>query len=342
MDPVRSNQRQWVITRRPWLLWTVCAGFVIAGLIALFNGEVVIALCLWVPSVLPLLISEIATCILDQDDGLVTLKRRSLWRSVVREIPFAEILAVTVEQSYDSDNGTTYRVVFMLRSGERVPFSSYYSSDQKYKRKLAQQLADFIGAARGQPVQAALDGVVSSAWTGTTEDVPWQIDCIADQEVAPTLRWFTAVTRLPGHFLLLVPVATTGKSASIPVKGILASAARLMYRQYFKLLSFDAQEVPGLDQAVTLNELDERLKRHFVALTSDPAAAWGWLNVDMAELLADWVARHPPKTGKATNLLGVLVSPRGLWLSFRADRRTEGQVEEVAQLGAALVHAQQL
>ncbi|MBN1260018.1 MAG: hypothetical protein JXB35_04980 [Anaerolineae bacterium] len=283
-----------------------------------------------------LLFSERSICTLDQDMRQLTLTRTRIWRTTVQEIPFNDIQAIVVERSRDSDGGSTYRLVIVLKSGDQAPLSGYFTSGRRGYQKQAQQMTDFINQTyTAQPVQASLDGTIRVSKEGTTDGVPWTLEILSVDDGVPTTRWFAARGGLPGHFLLLMPAV--GPNAAMPMQGVLASVARFAYRQYLRLLRLDVEELPGLEHAVTLSNLDERLSAHYTALTSDALAGEAWLTPRRVDAIAGWLAQHPFRQRDASEHLVVVVAPRGVWLIFQADIHEDVYVQEITRLGVSLV-----
>jgi hypothetical protein len=125
----------------------------------------------------------------------------------------------------------------------------------------------------------------------------------------------------------------------MPTSGLMASAARFMYRQYLKMLYLQPEDLPGLDQAVTLPHIEARLAAHYTALTSNVTAAAAWLSTEVSALLIDWQQRNPLKTNAGAGMPYVVITPRGLWIIFFRNCYQDADLAQIAQLGAGLVQA---
>jgi len=89
------------------------------------------------------LFGGITTLDLDRSSGLLTVSKRSLISDSVSEHLLSDLQGAEIESS-----SSTYRVVLRLRESKPIPITSYYSSGYKGKKKLADELQEFIGAAK--------------------------------------------------------------------------------------------------------------------------------------------------------------------------------------------------
>jgi hypothetical protein len=288
-----------------------------------------------------LLFAEYVSLTLDQNRGLAILTRRRVWRVTRREIPFDEVQTVAVDQSRSSDgSGPTYRALIVLKSGERVPVTNHWSSGRRRTQKLVQQISDHMSQSRLTPIDPALDGIVQVTKDGETAGIPWKIELFSANDNTPVTRWFTIEDRLRNGFLMLIPAASGAKPTAMPTGGLAGAAARFMYRHYLKMLYLRPEDLPGLDQAVTLPNSDRQLAAHYTAVTSTPADAAAWLNATASALLIDWQQRNPLHTGAGAGMPYVVITPQGLWLIFFNNAYQDEKLAEIAGLGAALVRAQ--
>ncbi len=112
-----------------------------------------------------------------------------------------------------------------------------------------------------------------------------------------------------------------------------------MYRQCLKMLYLRPEDLPGLDQAVTLTNIDARLAAHYTILTSAPEAASVWLKAEVLALLIDWQQRHPLHTSAGAGMPHLVITPHGLWLIFFHNLYGDENLAEITRLGVALVRA---
>jgi hypothetical protein len=344
MNTSRAASRTATIRIFPWFMVLAAAGilFVLAWAVAhdqltLF-WLAVISIALGVM----LFFGEAVSLAFDQDRGVAILTQRRVWRVRRREIPFDAVHAVAVDENKSSDgSGATYRALIVLKSGERVPLTTQLTSGRRGAEKLVKQIADHISQGRLTPIDPALDGVVRVVQEGVTAGVPWQVEMFTANDNTPVTRWFSIEDRLLTGFLLLIPTASGAKPATMPTSGLMASAARFMYRQYLKMLYLQPEDLPGLDQAVTLPNIEARLAAHYTALTSNVTAAAEWLNQPVGTLLLDWQQRNPLKTNAGAGMPYVVITPRGLWVIFFRNCYQDADLAQIAQLGAGLVQAHQ-
>ncbi len=93
-------------------------------------------------------VGQVVTCRFDKTLGSMTLKRQGLLGTKVTEHLIRQILDVRVEESTDSDGDSTYRVSFKLKSGDRLPLTSYYSSGKESKQQTADRIRRFLNLSR--------------------------------------------------------------------------------------------------------------------------------------------------------------------------------------------------
>ncbi len=93
-----------------------------------------------------LFISDL-TMIADRPSQTLWLEYRSVLKTSVKEIPFAEIAEISVERSRRRKRGRTriiYRILVTLQNGKTIPFRSYYASVPNEKEKQVSALRAFI------------------------------------------------------------------------------------------------------------------------------------------------------------------------------------------------------
>lgn len=85
----------------------------------------------------------VVTCTLDKTLNIMTIERRNFFSAKVHEHSLQEIADVQVEE-YNGSEDTTYRISFLLTSGECIPLTKYYSSDWKNKHEWANYIRNFL------------------------------------------------------------------------------------------------------------------------------------------------------------------------------------------------------
>lgn len=83
------------------------------------------------------------TCVFDKSLNTLIIKRRDILGTKVIEHGFREIKDVLVEESTDSE-GSTYRVIIVLVSGDRLPLTSHYSSGGESKQETVSCIKSFL------------------------------------------------------------------------------------------------------------------------------------------------------------------------------------------------------
>jgi hypothetical protein len=326
----------------PWLFALFAAGLLFVLSWAVVNEQLTPLWLAVIAGVLGVLLffGEYVTLTFDHDRHVATLTQRRVWRVRRREIRFDEVHTVAVDESRSTDgSGASYRALMVLKSGEQVPLTSQWITGRRGAERLVKQIAEHFSQSRFTPIEPALDGRVRVAKEGETAGVPWQVEMFTANDNTPVTRWFSIGDRLPDGFLLLIPAASGAKPAAMPASGLMASAARFMYRQYLKMLYLQPEDLPGLDQAVTLPNIEARLAAHYTALTSNVTRAAEWLNQPVGTLLLDWQQRNPLKTNAGAGMPYVVITPRGLWVIFFRNCYQDADLAQIAQLGAGLVRA---
>ena len=334
------TDHQWTIRFIPWLI-IVIAIVLGAPMTWLFIKEqscgAVIGLLVVIAVVLGL--GEYVTCQLDQDRRLITIQRASILHRTQQELSFDDVHTVSVQKvSSTGGDGPTYRLVFVLKSGDSIPLTSYTSSGKNGKEKLANKIIDYMNQAGGSPVMEALDGVVRIEKEGVTDGIRWQIDFVMNNDQIALTRWHTTDANFLGGFLLIVP--TVGAKNGAMPDGLFGTAMRYFYGQYLRLLDLREQDLPGFDKAEVLPGNQFGLEKYFSILTSNSVIAKNWLDSGRARQLAAWCQANPLKAGSAASNPHIIVTVRDLRLVYRGRFNQEHQISEIARLGAALTKAE--
>ncbi len=108
-----------------------------------------------------LFFAETGTCTLDAAQRRVFIRQSRIWRRKQWDFSFDDLQHVSVERarSLNATHSATYRLVFILKSGDRLHLTSYLAAGKSGKDRQAQQITAFIDQQRSHPVGAALDGV---------------------------------------------------------------------------------------------------------------------------------------------------------------------------------------
>lgn len=329
-------ERQWTLRIFPWLAIIICVVLIVPMVWIMvkdgFSCGIFVTFLVVIAVLLAL--SEVVTCEFDLDRRMVTLQRRHLWSNKQHEFSFDDVHTVSVQRSdSSSDGGSTYSVLFVLKSGERIPLTNYSSSGKRSKEKLAQKITAYINQGRISPVNEALDGVVRIAKEGVTDGVNWQMLFVTNNDHVPLTRWQTTDTRFTEGFLLIVP-ASGAQTMSMP-GGMLGSVVRFFYSQYLRMLDLNEHDLPGFDKAEVLQGSAMGLESRFTVVTNHTFAAKSWLTPQKARQLTAWSKTSPLGKGAASDP-HIVVTANGMWLVLRGNYREERQMDEITRLGAAI------
>lgn len=154
-----SDRNKLIVEERPILFAVILAGFILvfagAGVVALFQGEVLVALlCAGGVAFIWLFVHVFVRrvqVIFDRENGLIDIRRKSLRRQTRRTLPLAVLKRAQIAESYSSD-GSTYRVELVLAPGHNdgpLPLTNYYSSGEIPKRVVANAINALIDGADG-------------------------------------------------------------------------------------------------------------------------------------------------------------------------------------------------
>jgi hypothetical protein len=83
------------------------------------------------------------SCTFDRENGSFTLVRSMIRSSQVIRCKINDILAVDIESQSDQES-TTYRLILLLTSGERLPLTRSLTNGRKDKQQLAAQIQQFL------------------------------------------------------------------------------------------------------------------------------------------------------------------------------------------------------
>ncbi len=351
------------LTVRDWpiLFWIFGTALLVEGItffLPLAEGQA----AFWVRAVLVLaglailLFSPVLTVTADRVTQTLTITHRSPLRAKQRELLFSQIDSIDLDYSRGSRGGTTYRIVVTLKSGETIPFHSYYSSGAYGMQKKVNRLRSFLGMepldfsfsgmfrratqeaqAQYQQQQEAMTG--SEAEIHESNEVRWQVQTVA-YGGQPVTRWFSSDTCLPDGFVYITQLAEGQK---ISGGGLLGGLAGMLYKQSLNVYGFGAEDTPGIEAAEVLDGIDPDLDRAFSIYTNVPARAQQILNSQSAAALVDWARRYPLKTinigTHVFSQLAVMFSPQGVYVCSLGTMIPEA-VDEMTRLGAELVKSQ--
>jgi|GEM_PF-959205 len=96
-----------------------------------------------------LLLSKVVVCDFDKSMGQLRLTRNGLLGHEEHQYRLQDIIQAQLQRSSGGSsrrgrNQATYRVAIVLRSGESVPLTSYYSSGRSDKQRTVEQLRQFL------------------------------------------------------------------------------------------------------------------------------------------------------------------------------------------------------
>jgi hypothetical protein len=328
------------------ILMLAIAGFTALGA----RGDWSISLIAGAAGVLFMLFATTLVVEADRANGTLTIRRMSLVRRFVREIPIQNIAAIQLESSHGSTS--TYRIVVITRDNETIPFRSAYSSGTAAKEAKAKKLREFLGVGGADMSLGGVFQRISSVakevyqekqedLTGpaaeehVTEGIHWKTQTVAFGGTAVT-RWFSPDQQCPDGFVFVAQKVVGQPTAA---GGLLGGMNKLFYHGIIGVYGFGGEDTPGMDSAMLLASFDPQLDPHFTVFTSDPQAARQYLAWSVAAL-ADWATRYPLKQvqpgGQLFGQLIVMICPRGTYVASMGNMIPEA-VQELADLGVALL-----
>jgi hypothetical protein len=348
-------QQDELIREYPIGLWIPAFIFFAGGIFTYFRrfpvgisiGGVVIGLLLVV-------LSTVLVVRLDRGGRVLVVQHVGLVKRSIQELTVSEIQAVVVQQSQnrDRDSSPSYRVVIVMEAGEVVPLRSYYSSGYQSKEETAQRLRAAIGVeGHDQAPQGVLDmasQLVQGVYQGSgevlgemeeqeTNGVRWQIQTVT-LGASPVTRWLSKDFTYPDQFLYLVQKIENKDSGGI----VMNLMGKTLMRQSLSINGFTDADLPNIEDAVVLDEVDDRLDKFFMGYASDALDAPGLINTWVVDPLITWAEAHPMRQGKMQRedfyQLAVLFSPNGVYLSCLGEM-TEEETEQFANLGVEVVRA---
>jgi hypothetical protein len=352
---MNQYQQDELIREYPISLWIPAFIFFAGGIFTYFRrfpigvsiGGVAIGLLLVV-------LSMVLVVRLDRGGRVLTVQRIGLVRRSIQELAVSEIQAVVVQQSQnrDRDSGPTYRVVIVMENGEAVPLRSYYSSGYQSKEETAQRLREAIGVeGHDQTPQGVLEmasqfvqGVYQPDGVGLgemeeqeTNGVRWQMQTVA-LGASPVTRWLSKDFTYPDQFLYLVQKIENKDGGGI----VMNLMGNTLMRQSLRIYGFSDADLPNIEDAVVLDEVDNRLDKYFMGYASDELDAPGLINTWVVDPLLTWAEAHPMRQGRKQredfSQLAVLFSPNGVYLSCLGEL-TEDETEQLVNLGVEVVRA---
>lgn len=343
--------KQHILTERPWLFWIMGLVFGGLGIWLLFTPEmtskIIAAVFIGIGLLLGVLLAATTRLSLDQARGVLEIDYHYLYRRAHKEIPLDELASIDIERSHSSDSGYTYRLVFVMRSGEVIPLHSYYSSGYLGKQRMADQIRQAVGmpAYHEQLAQAAhslirphIPAPIPER-SGVTNGVAWKIET-RYYGAMPVTRWISQDFSLPGDFLLLAQNIPGMKSPG----GLMKAISGLFLRQFASIYGFSEGDLPGMNQARIIEQTDSRLAAYFTAISSSPDRLFRLLHPWVTTPLINWAAKRPLRQAasetEATGQLAMLIGPSGVILALFQDASGES-LEELVNTGAEVVRSLQ-
>jgi len=346
---------QLVFVSRPIAAWITAGILVISASYLFFQGvmSVIFGILLAV-GILILLFFPVTT--ISADRFTRTLKRtsRAVLRQKTVEIPFNEIKDFEVEtrQSYSSKRGhsTTYRLMAVKTSGERVPLEDLFSNSYDDKARKARELSRFLDLPGWEDkstnlfqetVQAQVEATAIPALEkeGTTSGVNWKIS-VHTVGGKPVTHWISEDYTCPGNFLLIAQ--KPANSQSFGGGGLLGNLMTLVYQQILGMYGFLPSDTPGIATASPVPTGDSQFDSNFATLTNDQHFGHSLLNVWTIKPFTGWAAKYPMKTVTTNNQVGqlaVLYSPRGVQAAVLGSLPAT-EFDELIAIGVEAVRAQ--
>ncbi len=345
----QSSERL-VITEYPIVFWLIGGVALLFSLVIIpkKDGLVPGMGALTVALLFLVVFATITTIICDRPSGQISIRSRSLLRKSVKEYLFTDISSIEVESTHTHghNQSPTYRIAFILITGESVPLHSYYSSGYFAKAKKANRLSEFMGLQGPslhpenilQTLKQALVHPFQQVQQGETSGVSWAIET-STYGASPITRWVSSGYQSPGQFLLIVQKPE--QSRGMPGAGFLSGLSSLLYRQLISMYGFAAEDTPGVESAQVVPLPSPGLGDHFTAYSSFPQAVQQIVTPWVTNLLDEWPRRYPMRLIQRAEpglpgQLTVLFSPQKLYLVVfgAAD---EQQTQELIQLGTGLI-----
>ena len=355
------DENHLVMKKYPILEWIFGLIFIGVGIwVALQpDGLITGIIAIAVGVLFGVILASINTVIIDKTQGVFTIRQRKIYQNKVNEIPLSDVDTIDLETHRSLNKGrtsTTYRLVVLTRSGERVPLTSSYSSGYLGKANQAKKLREFLtgqkeslmqaamGPTLGRAVQQAAVAQSGPSQPGTTDGVTWRLDTVTFGAI-PVTRWIFDQLAFPGQFLLLAqkPKGSGNLFGSGQPSGLLGGLSQMVYRQLVSMYGFNEYDTPGLDAAQPLTGVDANLDDNYASLTSDPYGARQLLTPWSVMPLVNWAQQHPLKriqTGGAGQVgqIVALFSPNGLYVCAMGLTRPE-MGEPIKRLGIDIVRS---
>jgi hypothetical protein len=357
---------------REYPIALIITGLCLLGAAVFFyfkNAGLIPVIILGLISLLVLLVfATVTTITIDKNQGLFSISKHSVLLHKRQDIPLHEIANFEIEatRSHSSsshhNHQTTYRIVMVKTSGEKVPLQGYYSSGYGDKAQKARQYCEFLNLPGWEDkptnlIQAAMQAQVNltrqvpqaapqgpdgaSQEKGVTSGVSWWIErhAIGGQ---PVTRWVSSDFCLPGSFLLISQ--KPHGSSSLGGGGFLAGLVKMALQQVIGMYGFLPSDLPGFEQANALPSSGGQLDQDYSLMSNDPYSTSRLLNSYLLNYLATWAQRHPMGNITRPNQLGqlvVLFSPRATYVAALGTL-TKEQLDEIIALSAAIVQSQSL
>jgi len=336
MTPQTPSTQQYTIRIFPWFIALltvfICGSF---GWALLKTGISYIAiLAILIMLAVVAIFAEVITCKLDRQRQTFTIIQARIWRIRRHEINFADIHTISVERSSDTDGGSTYRVLFVLHTGDSVPLANISSSGKRSKARLAQKIAAYINQSGGVHVQLALDGVVRISQDGETDGKSWQITFVKDNDSLSHTIWETRAMAFSPGFLFIVPASGSFKGNISD--GLAGKWVQKFYQRYnLSVLDVKPGDLPNFRDAEIIPGEEAGLNG-FTLVTTSPGLAKSWLTSHRINQVTAWQTSNTLSSNKAASAPHILVSPQGFRIAFRGNFNQMHEVNQIASLGAGL------
>lgn len=357
MNNPPDPSHQLVIEDRPYAIWFLSVVLIMtAGFVYLTSHSIfMMILFVSIGLLLTIFFASVNTINADRVHHILTIHSRSFIQASSESYPFDEIAGFEVENSMRRSgrrsNNSTYRLVLVKTSGERIPLRGFYTSGYNGKGRNAQALNDYLNLPGreenptnmfGLPFhsQAGINPDPTLSKEGITSGVTWRIETHGVGERLVT-RWISTDFTCPGNFLLVMQMPK-----EIPIKvggeGLVNNFILLIYKKFLGLYGFLPGDTPGFDSAETVKINNERFTKTYYTLTSEQTFGQSTLNDWTVIPLKNWADRHPMQNVSADEQVGqlaVMYSPRGLQAAILGNPSDE-ILDDLIWLGVELVKAQ--
>lgn len=353
--------RKRIIRDVPYMMWVFGLGVIGVGIYGFITNFLPMIPRLIVIGVglSMFLLPSILNVYVDRSRRILSIERKKILGGKEVEVQIDKIERIFVDRRVrrdsDGDRSTSYQVILILDTGERVPLRNSYSSSRRKQQKFAEIIREEIGLDHVDHAPESIGEALAMAMhltpVGEQESVTgiapgehesngvhWQMETFNFTGAtggSPVHRWSSTDVDTPNDFVFIVQrMEGVGQQ-----RGLLKLAGKFLFKTSLQLYGFDEYYTPGIDQAQTVEDVDKRLVENFFVYTNNPPLTRQLLNPWMVMPLVGWSERYTLERGeKETHQLAVLFSPLGLYVS-QLGKLDQAEIDELVALGIELVRA---